>query len=353
MPITGFVRLLFFSLMVSVLGACSNLQVKPNAVGRPGQVLVVAEEETWEGVVGEAFRDYFDQAYPILPQPEPIFDLTYIAPEDMAKVHKGYRVIMILGNISKNNSTARLIRQSLGEEKTAEAMEDFNFNLAYREDLWASGQLVTYLFAPNDAQLIENIQTRYPIIEKRWLGLDREIAHANAYMGGTNRPAKNRLERILDLKLELPTDYREAIIDSVDQTVWYRRESNKSSSNILIRVRPYDEQTPVTQASLIATRDSIGKNYITSAVEGAYMIIDNENMPLIFDETTVAENYALEARGIWVMENDFMGGAFLSYMIYDATKQRVVFIDGFLYAPDEDKRHMMQRFEAIFETLQL
>ncbi|MEM6726797.1 MAG: DUF4837 family protein, partial [Bacteroidota bacterium] len=270
----------------------------------------------------------------------------------MAKVHKTYRVIVVLGNISQNNATSKLIRQSLGEEKTQEAMEDFDFNLAYRENLWASGQLIAYLFAPNDAQLISNIQSRYPIVEQRFLSLDREIARKNAYMGGTNRPVRNRLKRILDLDLDLPADYREAIIDSVDQTVWYRRESNKSSSNILIRVRPYNENTPITQESLIATRDSIGKNYITSAVEGAYMIIDKENMPIIFEETNLVDNYALEARGIWVMENDFMGGAFLSYMIYDAAKQRVIFLDGFLYAPNEDKRHMMQRFEAIFDTLE-
>jgi len=52
------------------------------------------------------------------------------------------------------------------------------------------------------------------------------------------------------------------------------------------------------------------------------------------------------------MKNGFMGGAFISYLVYHEPSQSLVFLDGFVYSPEEPKRKYIQRLEAIFQTLE-
>ena len=67
---------------------------------------------------------------------------------------------------------------------------------------------------------------------------------------------------------------------------------------------------------------------------------------------TINNNYALEARGVWELENDFMGGPFISYLIHNPQKGELLFIDGFVYSPGERKREYMQHLEHIISSVE-
>ena len=68
---------------------------------------------------------------------------------------------------------------------------------------------------------------------------------------------------------------------------------------------------------------------------------------------TVRGEYALEARGLWYMENDMMGGPFVSHARVDRPNGRVVVVEAFVYAPKDKKRDMMRQLEAALYTLNL
>ena len=70
--------------------------------------------------------------------------------------------------------------------------------------------------------------------------------------------------------------------------------------------------------------------------------------------------YAMEMRGLWVvkenkLENlwDSMGGPFVSHSRVDTETNRVVVVEGFVYAPEKMKRGLMRRLEGSLYTLQL
>jgi hypothetical protein len=63
--------------------------------------------------------------------------------------------------------------------------------------------------------------------------------------------------------------------------------------------------------------------------------------------------FAVDTRGLWRMKNDFMGGPFVSISVLDETRNRVVTIDAFVYAPGKDKRNLMWELEAVLESLKL
>jgi DNA primase large subunit len=53
------------------------------------------------------------------------------------------------------------------------------------------------------------------------------------------------------------------------------------------------------------------------------------------------------------MENDMMGGPFISYSQVDTKKNLVVVVEGFVYAPKKEKRELIRELEASLMTLQL
>ena len=63
--------------------------------------------------------------------------------------------------------------------------------------------------------------------------------------------------------------------------------------------------------------------------------------------------YVMEARGFWEMKNDMMGGPFVSHSSVDTVNNRVIVVEGFVYAPEKMKRTMIRRLEAALYTLRL
>ena len=67
----------------------------------------------------------------------------------------------------------------------------------------------------------------------------------------------------------------------------------------------------------------------------------------------VHNEFAMEARGLWYMENDCMGGPFVSISRVDTETNQVIVAEGFVYAPEKMKRGLIRRLEASLYTLAL
>lgn len=57
-----------------------TMESKGTALGRLNEIVVIADDALWESAVGDTFRFYFESAYPILPAPEPLFDIRHFNP---------------------------------------------------------------------------------------------------------------------------------------------------------------------------------------------------------------------------------------------------------------------------------
>ena len=68
---------------------------------------------------------------------------------------------------------------------------------------------------------------------------------------------------------------------------------------------------------------------------------------------TIQGEYALEARGLWRMKGDFMGGPYVSHMRLDPVNQRIIVVEAFIYSPDKMKRNLMRQMEASLYTLRV
>lgn len=70
-------------------------------------------------------------------------------------------------------------------------------------------------------------------------------------------------------------------------------------------------------------------------------------------DIVVKGDYGFEARGLWQMENDMMGGPFVAHARVDRANGRIIVVEGFIYSPEKLKRNVMRQMEASLYTLQL
>ena len=58
-------------------------------------------------------------------------------------------------------------------------------------------------------------------------------------------------------------------------------------------------------------------------------------------------------RGLWRVENDFMGGPYISLAVLDDENQRVVVAFGYVFAPSKNKRNFLSQVQAMVYSLKL
>ncbi len=348
--------LLFFT-YICILTSCADemgrkLEAPANAFGKANEITVIADKDLWEGAVGDTFRFYFNSAYLILPQPEPIFDIRHYTPEELneAPTRKELRTYVLLGNVEDTNSpTSRLIINDIGSESIRSSKEGQGFKTKVGRDKWAQGQLLIYLFDFSHDDLIENIKKNFPAAAQRINDADSKQIEAATYQAGENKTLSGELKGKMGVNLRLPADYV-AVVNESDM-VWLRKETEFISSNIMLHKIPYTDKSQLSKEGIKAIRDSLGRKYVSTDIEGTFMRINDVDLPMFTKAVTLNNNYALEARGIWEIVNDFMGGPFISYLIHNAETNELLFVDGFVHAPGKKKRKYMQYLELVLESV--
>ena len=101
---------------------------------------------------------------------------------------------------------------------------------------------------------------------------------------------------------------------------------------------------------LIITNNLMGAN-IPGELEGSVMSTNRDFVTV--ENMQIQGHYVQEARGFWEMTKDVMGGPFVAHSQVDTINNRVIVVEGFVYAPDKMKRTMMRRLEAALYTLKL
>jgi hypothetical protein len=321
------------------------------AIGKTSEIVVVADDNVWEGMAGDSMRYYFESAYLLLPQPEPMFDLRHLTPEQLKndRMLRDLRTFVFLGNFQDEHSeTNKIIQKDLGPEKIERAKTDTKFHTVVGHNKWARGQLVTFIFGNSQQALSENIKSSFPKIAKRVHDFDQSQIGNYVYFKGRNIAIEKTIKEKMGAEMNIPQEYFVAINE--ENTIWLRKESTKLSANIFIHKLPYTSQSQFTQEGIRSIRDSLGKKYVTTEVTGAYMRTNDVDLPMFAIPMELHGNYAVEVRGVWDLVNDFMGGPFIGYLIHDKADNQLLYIEGFIHSTSTTKRKFMERIEHILRN---
>lgn len=322
-------RLNFF-LLISLLlttTSCHEELLFPRSSGRPYEVLVVLEKEIWDAPSGRALFNVLDTDVPGLPQSERSFRISHTEPDHFSQAMQIFR------NIIQVNINPKIFTQT---------------RLRFMREKFAREQIVLTINTPSEESLKEFCETHQQEIvdfitktEMNRQIKELETKHSNI--------VKQLAWNHFNCKLNAPKD-----IKSYKQGKHFFWSSNNTNSGLLnICMYSYEYEGPHTfnKEYVLQKRDSVMKENIPGEKEGMYMATDT--MYTNVKNILVHNEYAMETRGLWYMENDAMGGPFVSHSRVDTETNRVIVVEGFVYAPEKKKRDLIRRLEASLYTLLL
>ena len=358
---TGLTLLAAAALLVAVVSCASesagpagtrtNFAPKPRAFGDVNRVNVIADDVILDSHVGDSVRYYYEQAYPLMPQPEPLYDLNHLTVEELDKLatRRELTNYLILADLTDAESPAtKLVARELGEEKLYAAREDYRRGTSIVTDRWATGQTLIFLVAEGPDELAKLVAQSFPAAAKRIRAADRSKLEANTYQSGRATVLPDSIAKLVGLSLEVPNDYKVALAE--EDLVWLRRDLGQVTQNLVVSSVPYVGEEQLSRDSVVAYRNAIGKQVVRSSTPGSYMTSNDRDLPVVTSVTEINGQYAYEARGVWEMTNDFMGGPYFTYLIPDAATGRLYIVDAFAYAPSKRKRNYMQQLELIAKS---
>ncbi len=346
--LVGFLGLTIFSCSSEMT---SNLSPTPAAFGKINSLYVLADSTLWMDDARDSVAFFFESPYLILPQPEPIFDVRHIEPYSLKEnpTLQQLRNYVVLADLSQKESpTTKMVLEDLNDAKIQQVKEE-GFGTAVARNKWATGQQLIYLMGRNHAELLAGMSTTYPAVVKRIAERENERVKITTYFQGINRTLGETVKARTGATLDIPGGYDLVPVDS-DNFAWLRKEIKKGSLNIMATRVPYEDQSQLSKEGLKSIRDQIGREYLSTTLDSTFMKVNDRDLPLFVSATELNGHYALEGRGIWEMENDFLGGPFVSYLINDEAHKQLVLVDGFVLAPGRKKRELMEELVQVLQT---
>ncbi|MAO46725.1 MAG: hypothetical protein CL823_06195 [Crocinitomicaceae bacterium] len=337
------VRNLSLTFICLVLAGCWSQEGAraplPGTVGPMGEVLVVCELPVWNGQAGDSLRVALQKPYPVLPQMhletyEPMFDLVHKTPPEFNKFWKPHRNIVFL----EIADTEKTRTPSLEIYKQRYAMGQ-----AYIEGKARTSQELAVLISERAHEMESYIHKR-------------EVERSAGISGlTTDEVIERNLLEITGVSMSVPRGFQQVMIS--EEFSWLDRQQTrfKGSDNhdvqqaLFIHSESYTGPEQFSLEYLLNRRDRLTKKFINGPTDGSYMAIERHMIPT-YEEIAFNGEIAAEVKGLWRMENDFMGGPFYSLTMYDKENARLVTVEGYTYAPYFDKRAYMREIEGIVKT---
>lgn len=328
---TGF--FVFVSLLMLTLSCDTTQQqgsmagkIMPNITGGAGEVLVVMDKFNWDNSAGELLKDILMEEIPGLPQSEPLFDVIQVTASSFDGVYQFHRSIVLTTVASGLDPRIR-----------------------YRENVWARPQIMVQIEAPTSTALRELISENEKQIRGFLVQYDRNRL-MNVYEDSKDPAIQKEITTHHQIRLAIPRGYN--LDFSKEDYTSVSIESPDLSQVIQVFDYPASGPEDLSVANLIAKRNSITREYVKGPRDNSYMTISRMFEPIAYD-LEIDSMEVVEIRGLWDLENGYMGGPFVSHSVYDARRGRIVTVDGYIYHPNQKKRVKLKQLEAIIYSMEL
>lgn len=293
-----------------------------SSTGQTGEILVVANPDVWFGTLKDTVTNFFTEEQFGLPQPEPKFSIFAVPFENFNKVLRPHRSILMLEIDSKVSKTT----------------------VKVSKDKWSTPQTIIQMTAPNrETMIVDFLKFKESIIE--YFNDSERRRFIRSYEKMENIQLVKQIESKYKFKLTVPEGYFMAV--SKDDFFWLRRETPDMSHAILYYSTVYTDTMQLNLEGIIKTRNRYTKEYIPGPSEGSYQIVSTDVYPPFTRTIEFNGNYAVETRGLWKLEHNFMGGPFINIAFVNTKTNKVTYLDGFVYAPQNKKRDQLRQVEAL------
>jgi hypothetical protein len=283
--------------------------------------------ETWNAECGKAIKVELTSEVPGLTAVEPAYRITYSTPEQFNGMFTYVKNILIV-KIEPNTST-----------KTS---------VSYNKNVWAKNQVVMTITSPSNEMLEEYVKA-HPNQLLDFFN-NYEIDRAIAYLKKDySTVVMEHVKEKFDIELYMPSSF--TFYRDTTDFFWASNNANTGRMDCAVFTFPYTDPETFTKEYLVHMRDSVMKANIPGSYPDSYMMTNQDLTS--YKAITVNGEYCGVLRGLWEMKNDMMGGPFVCHARLDQKNNRVVMVEGFVYAPETNCANFIRRLNAALYTLRL
>ena len=303
------------------------------STGGTNELLIVTNDKMqWEGPVGDTIRSFFGQEQVGLSQPEPVFDMLNIGAANLNDLYKKFHDIFIV---------------DINPAYTGASSET-------KENLWSEPQRVIKVSAPDLESFYKEFNAKKGTFMQMFAQLERKRSIILNKMASDISLSKDIINKF-GIYIPLPGGFYVAQ-DAAD-FMWLRHKVTKERQDveisILIYSQDYNDTIVFDPRHIIMWRNLVTREHVPGPSPFSYMTIAEEFIPPVFKTVTdFPGGYAVETRGLWDVENDYMGGPFLSFTFVNPRTNKVMTLDGYVYYPNNDKKNYLRELEAIFYAVE-
>lgn len=325
MKINQLIALVFaLSMLLSCTGSSSVLTTPS---GRPGDLLIVIDDELWQSEGGDTLRGTFNQDIIGLPWDEPLFDISRVNQQNFSNILR----------------TARSVIDVDIDRKFTQA------KVRYQKNVYSNTQRYIIIQLPDMASF-------KPIVEKEGNKMisflyqgerDRFLLNYRKY---NEQTLAQRVQDSMGISMVIPSNFSRQSFN--DDFIWMASRSNDIMQYLAIYSYDYTSEDQLTKESLIETRNRLMKAHIPGSADGSYMATGTFYPP-VMTEFLSNGTWIGEIRGIWETVGDMMGGPFVSQTRIDEVNNKVITVEAFIFAPNQNKRNTMRQLESLLYTVKL
>lgn len=288
----------------------------------PYELLVVCDKAWYGSDSGRPFKDFVNTLMTGMPQDEPVFKVICINHEGFSKTFSTFGCIIFV-NIGKDQPKEEVL---------------------VARDQYARPQVCVTLNAP-DAQGINHLIAEQG---QRVLDLltDNEMSrNISLLRKDYSAVVDNTARKMFHCSWHMPSQI--TLLKPGDKFFWASSPDN--TFNACMYEYPWESDDTFTKRYFCQKRDSAMYFNIEGEEWGQHMETDTSTVSV--RERMLNGRYVFEARGLWDMKNDAMGGPFVSYVQLDSINRRIIVTEGFVYLPNKQKKKQIHQLEAGLRTL--
>lgn len=323
-------KIIYAFFVFSLIVGCSCKQKSTPAfksdnfsTGKAGEMILAIDTSYWTNAACAEIYKVLQQPQPAINQIQEMFDVITCSNKDFLASFTRHRNIVQF-DYNKNYS---------------------NNSYELKRNPYTNPQIQIVIRGNNtDSCLALFLQHQDEIIKAMY---DNDIARLqNAHRKLNNPNVEKKIKEKFGISMTIPENY--FVGREEEDFLWLCYRTPKNDRFVMIYKTPAYE---LITENIVYERNRITKDYIQGAVQGAYPIVaELEGFPLS-QKYQLHYHNGIELRGLWASVRDKMGGPFYSFTMLSPDKTSCITIDGFVYAPQEQKRDYLREVEAIVKSI--
>lgn len=331
-------------------GNSGNSQYLPKAQGQDREIYVVIDSALYASEVGEVIRYIYAAPLPGLLKDEPWFKVRQINPLGITETLKRQQNLIFVTTLDGQGRQSEKMRSYFSPATIDSIKSDSRRYRMASKDEFARGQEVIYLFGNTRQELIENLEKNRNSLRNYMV--DKALNNIRVDIRKTRDAGiVKELKEDRGYSINVPKGFY--IAREFDNLVWLRQPDRKIDKSIFIYSIPYTDAKSFDRERIMSLRDSVTKEFLYDIDKRDLYFEVEPLVPMHTEEFSFNGKYAVETRGMWKLNDQSVGGPFISYMFVDESTNQLYYIDGFLIAPGQDKVEELFELEAIMSTFEV